>query len=1408
MAGFGISGGNVGSSQHINTAQAEMEKVTSTSWWRTRAQVEGDDQLQKQSAKSLSFKASRLRSKLRWMYTKCGKVSFRRVLASLFHSSDSTPTSPGPLKVTPVRTASESLLRPSTGLTPSMSVDILFPPVFTFSGPVLQPSSTKATPSTSRASTNPYPRPQKNHTHWDCLTEDFPTLGSPDGSNDKSHEIIFEPFHDPLSRSLSETAPSSEGSLDNHGVLQSLEQSSDSRSEPRHFLAQQADIYRSAGRSYNHTRLASESSEVYLSPEDNSSKRLSLLEPDDPCPTRASWLPLELLHQIFYYLHPVDFNAARHICQRWMLASLDCRVLCTMIRRAGWSSLVRNLPTDEGDDLGDVSLELRLSGDLARSCALGPNWTGSGVHFYYEGSTQLIQPYPPKCALMETCDVDFTGLSSGAQETTRNRASGLIFTVSACGRFLMVGENNMIYVYQLGPGHDIDLVVRIACPRRVLGVSMDTTCGRYAVAAFLDGRLGMVCDLQLYRSSTSNTPEEICDDFSRHGAHCPIPHDRDSSEESLRGNNSRSSSPLALISAEDSSARKRTISVAANEIPPTENQEIYQVTAQRKGKTEFQSDTSRRSYRSSHQPVCPTLMPNKRTIYEDLCYPDDPPRTVAICPSRSCAAFGCNAGIQLHWIDVVTKRQEDRFFPLSATTDVLYFLPPRIGADATPSVTAGVTDLQSDPQARRLRLIGSAVAPHPDTVLGRTELRRRMFGATDMRFGCQPKHRRDGQCLFSNRESSSDNSISNQKQFHERLQQDWSLAELEGSVKQKIRGGSHSFRHHHISDHDVSIADLWQKWASRRRQDKKSFTPDFDHYRAISLSDGYHILFTDPPTGLLCLGCDAPFERPMKLTRKMILEPPFSQGRMASMEQIWQKSKESKMDKGKGRKKRTSTSELLTRSEDEGSIGHNSRDDNDVVLFPTVYAAGTNLQNGVFIVAGYEEDLVLYTIPPDIFAVSQKELQPTQGSHNEAGGNWLYESVDSDSSASQPAAAKSPSHLRTGNLSENENDMEWQEYWPDTVSWSMAATFAGVNRADPRSAPDGPGFFNSPPLTRPTKPGIWPVKIRGTWLGKVPTLVDIAVRNENSELAVWAFGANGHAYAFEIDSVRVERDGHVRLKRKLALRTGEIREVDREKMPWHVRQSDVADSAGFDGCSTDILTWLRKTGRTTTQRSSPTLGRSCEQLEDSDSPEDACLSRGYRIEATDLTGNTSSRARSASMSTLVPGSSASNDVSEQSYPIRPDHFQCSRSPRTSRGASSEFPRIEAASSGSHILPSHLHQLPFSLHPAHPQPPPPISIDSLTRSTAQNSPLLSNTHSVRRAYPRAWRSTDLDEVPYDFLSSYHHQYSRGRLASFRPDTPPACALNPHNPFATPGTVGTGFRSTSVRLNQPDDEEERK
>src|ERR1700712_4653623 len=84
-----------------------------------------------------------------------------------------------------------------------------------------------------------------------------------------------------------------------------------------------------------------------------------------------------------------------------------------------------------------------------------------------------------------------------------------------------------------------------------------------------------------------------------------------------------------------------------------------------------------------------------RSLYRNLCSEDDPPRSVAICPQRRCVAFGCSAGIELHWVDALTGQDLNRWFPLTAPSDFLFFLPPRKSVDS----------------AKKLRLISSAAQP-------------------------------------------------------------------------------------------------------------------------------------------------------------------------------------------------------------------------------------------------------------------------------------------------------------------------------------------------------------------------------------------------------------------------------------------------------------------------------------------------------------------------------------------------------------------------------------------------------------------------------------------------------------------------------------------------------------------------
>ena len=106
----------------------------------------------------------------------------------------------------------------------------------------------------------------------------------------------------------------------------------------------------------------------------------------EPQLSLANELPTEVLQQVFYSLHPADFNAARHTCRAWLISSLERSLLEDMLRRGGWSSSIprtvglshpsKQANVNEKDTMNEV---WQMSKRLSRECALGPDWTGNGL---------------------------------------------------------------------------------------------------------------------------------------------------------------------------------------------------------------------------------------------------------------------------------------------------------------------------------------------------------------------------------------------------------------------------------------------------------------------------------------------------------------------------------------------------------------------------------------------------------------------------------------------------------------------------------------------------------------------------------------------------------------------------------------------------------------------------------------------------------------------------------------------------------------------------------------------------------------------------------------------------------------------------------------------------------------------
>jgi hypothetical protein len=226
-------------------------------------------------------------------------------------------------------------------------------------------------------------------------------------------------------------------------------------------------------------------------------------------------LPPELVQQILSYLSPCDFDAARHTCAAWCFASQDRRLQAQMLRlgccksafeedlrlhrspagKTTFPSGLRDIASRRGaTDLSRLDQEWICGKRLATESRLSPDWRGRDT---------AQASFAPRVFLIE--ETDFSKLlDSGNGMATRAR-----FTVSACRKFVLVSFGSDISIFSLCDRKDtLKPIVRLAAGVEVLKVSMDTSSERYAVAALLAGRKGMLWELlgnmtqTRYRSSS------------------------------------------------------------------------------------------------------------------------------------------------------------------------------------------------------------------------------------------------------------------------------------------------------------------------------------------------------------------------------------------------------------------------------------------------------------------------------------------------------------------------------------------------------------------------------------------------------------------------------------------------------------------------------------------------------------------------------------------------------------------------------------------------------------------------------------------------------------------------------------------------------------------------------------------
>lgn len=221
----------------------------------------------------------------------------------------------------------------------------------------------------------------------------------------------------------------------------------------------------------------------------------------------ANTVPSEILAQVFYLLSPRDFDNARRTCSQWMRASLNERLLESMLKRAGWwDSWLRDDHTRRPsyDDNCGESPAWRMSKRFATECIL------SGRKMNVERS-----------GFLTTSIVDFSRLSQADRSRTPRDSpytssfsndvpAASSFHVSGCGNYLLVISGCLIHIYQLLTRRtakstpmlaedlrntDIATVASITCPVEVLSAAIDTSTSTFTVAALMYNRLGMICNL-------------------------------------------------------------------------------------------------------------------------------------------------------------------------------------------------------------------------------------------------------------------------------------------------------------------------------------------------------------------------------------------------------------------------------------------------------------------------------------------------------------------------------------------------------------------------------------------------------------------------------------------------------------------------------------------------------------------------------------------------------------------------------------------------------------------------------------------------------------------------------------------------------------------------------------------------
>ncbi|KAK5108270.1 hypothetical protein LTR62_008654 [Meristemomyces frigidus] len=181
----------------------------------------------------------------------------------------------------------------------------------------------------------------------------------------------------------------------------------------------------------------------------------------------AAQLPIEIIQSIYQCLRPVDLDAARHTCRKWLAASLDLTILSEQTKRGGWWSIV----VADGDQRLGIQIKF-LSRLIVRECALSAR---SYCPFMRSNHQATLEGFEEK-------------------DATASIEMPLTFATTLCGMYCGVSKGPRIMIYYLDH-HTLQPLWTVLCETDVLKLSIQSRPGRAPIlAALLADRLGVFVD--------------------------------------------------------------------------------------------------------------------------------------------------------------------------------------------------------------------------------------------------------------------------------------------------------------------------------------------------------------------------------------------------------------------------------------------------------------------------------------------------------------------------------------------------------------------------------------------------------------------------------------------------------------------------------------------------------------------------------------------------------------------------------------------------------------------------------------------------------------------------------------------------------------------------------------------------